>query len=239
VDTDAVLHQTLMALEYVHAAGYAHCDVKPENLLLREEPSSPDKVWLRLCDYSSARPLCVGTQLLFEDPRVDVCTPYYRAPECALSVMMQREGGAAPYLGVGAKIDVWAAACVAAECVLGKPLFREDTNLPLLQAMVDELGPPTQPGWADAMPFLRKHRLAPPAPGTPAARLSAGELVTRARQAWTGDRPLWGRLRAGMSERAVDTLRLMLHWDPSGRHTARSARGQLGRDTADGPILKA
>jgi len=236
LDVERVLRQILTALQYVHAEGYAHCDVKPENLLVESELGAP--LHLRLCDYSSARPLHLG-DLMFEDPHIDVCTPYYRAPECALSVLMHREDALhAPYLGVGSKIDVWSAACVAVECVTGKPLFREYHNTGLLQAMVDELGPPAAPEWPVAMPYLRAHKLAPPVPGD-AATIGAGERVTRARLEWTGARPLWSKLRATMRDGAVDTLRMMLHWDPSGRHSARAALGQLGHDTAGGPILKA
>jgi serine/threonine-protein kinase len=69
-------HQTLQALEAVHAAGIVHRDIKPANLLL--EPTGRGQPHLRLTDFGIAAPI--------DEPRMTrasmaIGSPGYMPPE--------------------------------------------------------------------------------------------------------------------------------------------------------------
>lgn len=66
------LHQILLSLRYLHAAGIVHRDLKPSNILVNRDLS------LKLCDFGLARKE--------EDQMTGyVVTRFYRAPEVMLS----------------------------------------------------------------------------------------------------------------------------------------------------------
>ena len=68
--TTAFVVQTVLALDHVHAKGYVYRDLKPENLLVREDG------YLRLTDFGFAKALRPGERAY------TVCgTPDYLAPE--------------------------------------------------------------------------------------------------------------------------------------------------------------
>jgi|TARA_B110000259_G_scaffold40925_2_gene46905 protein kinase A len=68
--TKAFVVQTVLALDHVHAKGYVYRDLKPENLLVREDG------YLRLTDFGFAKALRPGERAY------TVCgTPDYLAPE--------------------------------------------------------------------------------------------------------------------------------------------------------------
>ena len=90
-------------LAWLHARGYIHCDIKPENMLLNAA-----KTELRICDLGNAQ----KSQLKNEMPR---STFYYRAPETLLEL--------SPY---GPGVDVWALACCIYETFTGEILFTVD-----------------------------------------------------------------------------------------------------------------
>jgi len=94
--------QILVALRYLHdQVGIVHCDVKPDNLLLRWDERS-----VKLCDFGTARTVDMLQS-------VDELQPlFYRAPEV--------------YMGNarGRKIDVWSAACTIYELIVGRILFK-------------------------------------------------------------------------------------------------------------------
>ena len=50
-----VLWQILTALEHLHHKNIVHCDLKPENVLLRSDPNEPNFPQIKLCDFGFAR----------------------------------------------------------------------------------------------------------------------------------------------------------------------------------------
>ncbi|KAL1919046.1 uncharacterized protein VTP21DRAFT_2427 [Calcarisporiella thermophila] len=117
------MYQVFRSLAYIHALGICHRDIKPQNLLL-----DPASGIVRLCDFGSAK------ILLPSEPNVSyICSRYYRAPELIF--------GATNYT---TSIDIWSAACVMAEMMLGQPLFPGESGIDQLVEIIKVLGTPTR-----------------------------------------------------------------------------------------------
>lgn len=116
-------YQLSKACAYIHAVGICHRDIKPQNLLVDGKTHS-----LKLCDFGSAKRLVRG------EPNVAyICSRYYRAPELIF--------GATDYTTA---IDIWSAACVTAEMILGQPLFPGESGVDQLVEIIKVLGTPTR-----------------------------------------------------------------------------------------------
>jgi serine/threonine protein kinase len=75
---------------------------------------------VKLCDFGSAK------ILVPKEPNVSyICSRYYRAPELIF--------GATDYT---CTIDVWSTGCVAAELLLGAPLFPGDSGVDQLVEII-------------------------------------------------------------------------------------------------------
>lgn len=111
--------QILGGMVFIRNHGIIHCDLKPENIMLR----SKDKSALRLIDFGSA---------CFEDERVYtyIQSRFYRSPEVILGI---------PY-DVG--IDMWSCACILAELYAGYPLFPGENETEQIQCIMEILGVP-------------------------------------------------------------------------------------------------
>lgn len=98
--------QILVGLRYLHdICGLVHCDVKPDNLLLRWDGLS-----VKLCDFGTARTSP-------EVQTIDELQPlFYRAPEVFMGATR------------GRKIDLWSAGCTMYELTVGRILFRSCTT---------------------------------------------------------------------------------------------------------------
>ncbi len=108
-------YQLSKACSYIHAVGICHRDIKPQNLLVDGKTHS-----LKLCDFGSAKRLVRG------EPNVAyICSRYYRAPELIF--------GATDYTTA---IDIWSAACVTAEMILGQPLFPGESGVDQLVEII-------------------------------------------------------------------------------------------------------
>ena len=104
----------LRALAHCHKSGWAHRDVKPENILIANGV-------VRLADFGEAADVGNGLdQTTLENTYVG--TRWYRAPEQFLPRGVSFPDPKAP--GNAHASDVWAAGCVMGECLLGRALFR-------------------------------------------------------------------------------------------------------------------
>lgn len=123
-----ILGQVLLALQYLESLNIAHRDIKPSNILINDVGE------VKVADFGLAKKLKKLST-------VKVVTLWYRAPELLLGIR-----------GYSPKVDVWSVGCLAAELLLGKPLFEEQQNETQLMKRIFELmGTPDNCGWEDEL----------------------------------------------------------------------------------------
>lgn len=111
-------YQLIKGIKYIHSSNVIHRDIKPSNLLINLHKGE-----LKICDFGSSRML---------DPNYDhsgylthgKSTLWYRAPECIITPKQYNK-----------RCDIWSAACVLAETLLGtgKALYPGKTEVEQLQ----------------------------------------------------------------------------------------------------------
>jgi dual specificity tyrosine-phosphorylation-regulated kinase 2/3/4 len=114
-------HQILEGIKYYQSLHILHCDLKPENVMIRQDGSQ-----IKIIDFGSA---------CFEDKKIFtyIQSRYYRAPEVLLEI------------GYDYKIDIWSLGCIVAELYLGKPLFPGKNEADQLNCIIEVIGfPPTE-----------------------------------------------------------------------------------------------
>jgi serine/threonine protein kinase len=74
----SVLLEIASALQYTHAYGIIHCDIKPQNVLLKPDDSNPRGFVTKLADFGLARVVTQAIPLLNGD---SAGTPSHLAPE--------------------------------------------------------------------------------------------------------------------------------------------------------------
>ena len=111
--------QLLVTLGYSRENGVIHCDLKPENVLLKQ----PNRSGIKVIDYGSS---------CFEDSRVYtyIQSRFYRAPEIILGI---------PYTPA---IDMWSLGCILAELFTGYPLFPGESEKEQLALIMEIYGIP-------------------------------------------------------------------------------------------------
>ncbi|XP_053783493.1 MAPK/MAK/MRK overlapping kinase isoform X3 [Desmodus rotundus] len=116
------MYQLCQALDHMHRNGIFHRDVKPENILIKQDV-------LKLGDFGSCR------SVYSKQPYTEyISTRWYRAPECLLT------DGFYSY-----KMDLWSAGCVFYEIASLQPLFPGANELDQISKIHDVMGtPPTK-----------------------------------------------------------------------------------------------
>ncbi|XP_034087649.1 MAPK/MAK/MRK overlapping kinase-like isoform X1 [Gymnodraco acuticeps] len=115
------MYQLCKSLEHIHSCGIFHRDVKPENILIKQNG-------LKLGDFGSCR------SVYSKPPHTEyISTRWYRAPECLLT-----DG----YYGL--KMDMWSAGCVFYEIMSLNPLFPGTNELDQVAKIHDVLGTPEE-----------------------------------------------------------------------------------------------
>lgn len=128
-----VIRAVADALGYIHAHGYVHCDIKPQNIMLLGDPAQPRVV---LLDFGIARVAGTDTTTL-------IATPHYLAPERIL--------GAAPTPAS----DLYALGIVFYEAITGKPPFDAPNIHAIMEQHRTRAVPPLNLGTPDSDAFDR------------------------------------------------------------------------------------
>ena len=126
----AGLEQIADALDYTHNRAIVHCDVKPANILVRQDLSSAV-----LIDFGVAH--AIADDIGHRGSQIEASLPY-AAPELIT--------GHAP----SGATDEYALACTVVELITGSPPFTAPTGLGLIEAHLHR--PP--PRWSHEMPWL-------------------------------------------------------------------------------------
>ncbi|XP_078592601.1 MAPK/MAK/MRK overlapping kinase-like isoform X3 [Branchiostoma floridae x Branchiostoma japonicum] len=115
------MYQLCKSLDHMHRNGIFHRDVKPENILVRDD-------LLKLADFGSCR------SVYSKQPYTEyISTRWYRAPECLLT------DGYYSY-----KMDLWSAGCVFFEIMSLHPLFPGSNEVDQIAKIHDIMGTPDQ-----------------------------------------------------------------------------------------------
>lgn len=128
VTAGTVLVQILEGLAHAHAHGVVHCDLKPENVLLR---AAQGGVRVQLADFGIAQALRNT-----EDAGAIRGTPRYMAPEQLIETPL-----------IGPATDIYALGCIAYELTARRVPFDGPTPLAISTAQVSQ--PPAP--WTDAI----------------------------------------------------------------------------------------
>ena len=105
----------------MHKHGYFHRDVKPENILIKDDH-------LKLADFGSCR--LINTTPPYTEY---ISTRWYRAPECILT-----NGD------YSSKMDMWSAGCVFYEIMTLRPLFPGTDEFDQISKIHECLGTPSK-----------------------------------------------------------------------------------------------
>ncbi|KAG8199462.1 hypothetical protein JTE90_000327 [Oedothorax gibbosus] len=125
------IYQLLRSLDHIHRHGIFHRDVKPENLLIRDN-------LLKLADFGSCRG--INTKRPYTEY---ISTRWYRPPECLLTSGYYSH-----------KMDMWAAGCVFFEALTNLPLFPGSSEIDQLTKIHNVLGTPK----SSIIAKLRRHK---------------------------------------------------------------------------------
>lgn len=113
--------QLLISLKFLKSNNIIHCDLKPENVLLKYY----NKSMIKIVDFGSS---CYQNQRIY----TYIQSRFYRAPEVVLGL---------PY---GFEIDMWSVGCIVFELINGLPLFPGESETDQIGRFTEVLGAPPE-----------------------------------------------------------------------------------------------
>ncbi|OHT08189.1 CMGC family protein kinase [Tritrichomonas foetus] len=132
----SMMKQILTGLAYVHRQGFFHRDMKPDNVLWKDN----DYKVLKIGDFGLAR------EIRSRPPYTEyVSTRWYRAPE----IILRSENYNSP-------VDIWATAVIMAELYTARPLFQGNSESDQLYKIFAILGTPNSKTWPDGIRLATK-----------------------------------------------------------------------------------
>lgn len=169
-ETLRLLRQLAAGVDFIHAQGFIHRDIKAGNIFVGSDGQAT------ILDFGILRP-ARGKEALTRTGMV-MGTPHYMAPEQALGIK-----------NVDHRVDLYALAVVIFECLTGTLPFEAESELRLIQMQAHQ--PP--PDLLERAPWIPKAVAAVMKRGlskVPEERFgSAGELVAAIEAAWTANLP--------------------------------------------------
>ncbi len=135
-ETMLILKQVALALDFAHSKGYIHRDVKPDNILFREDGAAV------LTDFGIARPTKTSQQMTQAGKVVG--TPKYMSPEQAKGQELD------------ARADLYALGVLFYEMLLGRVPFEGDDPIAIGIQHVKDPPPPLPDHLAQFQPVMDK-----------------------------------------------------------------------------------
>ena len=205
-----ITHQILKGLEYIHSLKLIHCDLKPENIMIKSYSRSEVKI----IDFGSS---CY----IHDHLSSYVQSRSYRAPEVIIGCQYDY------------RIDIWSVGCILAELFTGNVLFQNESVQALLARVIGIIGP--FPDWMLnegklVHKFFTKERLLYQDAVTEEEGSANHEASEASRANKTGTIQILVPKKSDLSHRVrtddpyfLDFLRFLLQIDPTRRPTATEA----------------
>uniref|UniRef100_A0A914E069 Dual specificity tyrosine-phosphorylation-regulated kinase mbk-2 n=1 Tax=Acrobeloides nanus TaxID=290746 RepID=A0A914E069_9BILA len=200
-------HSMLQTLDLLNRNRLIHCDLKPENVLLKTQNRSGIKV----IDFGSS---------CFEDQRIYtyIQSRFYRAPEVILGSKY------------GMPIDMWSLGCILAELLTGYPLLPGEDENDQLALIIELLGMPPPKilenskrarNFFSSKGHPRYCQVTQLLDGTTV--LSAGRSKRGKPRGPPGSRTWQQALKNQGDDLFIDFLKRCLDWDPDARMSPQQA----------------
>lgn len=191
-DVRRIMRHILTGAQAMHSLCIVHRDIKPVNILVKE-----DGRVVKICDYGLAMYTAKS------GPPYRVGTGAYMAPE----VLMCRSD-------YDERVDLWSIGCVMAELLSGKVLFKVENGVRQIDKIFDLLGAPAEETFETFMsPFMcgkvlrRRARLPPPRRDSRLRELLPSDVLSE-----DGYGVLKGLLTCNPKERLTAATALQLPW---------------------------
>lgn len=138
-----ILSQVAEALDYAHAQGLVHRDVKPSNIMIGpgDDVTLMDFGLVKAADHSELSQELFSSGAGFTTAAAAMGTPEYMAPELA-----EPNGPSADY-----RADIYSLGVVAYQALTGHLPFSAPTPVAVLRAHID-LAPPPLTQWVASLP---------------------------------------------------------------------------------------
>ncbi|KAK9497298.1 hypothetical protein O3M35_004642 [Rhynocoris fuscipes] len=200
-------HSLLQCLDALYKNKIIHCDMKPENVLIKQ----PGRSGIKVIDFGSS---CYTHQRVY----TYIQSRFYRAPEVILGARY------------GTPIDMWSLGCILAELLTGFPLLPGEDEADQLACIIELLGMPPQKLLDSAkraknfisskgLPRYCKVTTLPDG----STVLSGGISRRGKHRGPPGSVELRSALKSCDDPLFVDFVRRCLDWDPDTRMTPASA----------------
>lgn len=205
-----VLYQIFRGVGYLHLCPVIHRDLKPENIMLDSNYGTC------ITDFGQGRDVGVMAAADYVQTVLDNCTQWYAAPE-TLTVAMTSSIGFIDNASLHS-VDVWSIGCIAAEMLIGRPLFYTTTmnGRGQVRSISQVLGPPSESA-ISAMADFR---------GDEAKEVFTTKLRFLTKMDGTPRPSLRELLRSPYGDEDEDEVELItncLQWDPRDRLTIQDA----------------